>query len=423
MTNNKEVITSSDFRRMIAGAYSEFLLEYENLNQLNAASLSDSGEIGTNLLRTMGAAAAALADAKEEGIGPLAKRTADSAILGARGNSGVVLSQIFRGLSKGLSGKYDAGSSDIGKAFQYGILYAHRSIPDSKERPIITVAKGVAKGAYHAVRANLPISEILEAALIAGEKELQRTKQQYGFIDAGGQGMMVLLTGCMKGLDGNFVSPSLSLSTNFKTSNQVPKPEVDLVRPYCVSFLVKHSKVDVYDVERILQKIGNAVVVQKHGSNTRVHLHTDHPGLIIEQAVGWGNLHDVKIDNMAQYHESRVMTEHAEALAIIAVASDADMSEKMKKAGASLVIIGGRGMNPSVGDFVNAVHSDFAKQYIILPNSKNIVLVVEQVQELLGDRVANLKTQDMQSGLQALTLYKKEQSLAENVRNMQPFVK
>jgi len=188
MTNNKEVITSSDFRRMIAGAYSEFLLEYENLNQLNAASLSDSGEIGTNLLRTMGAAAAALADAKEEGIGPLAKRTADSAILGARGNSGVVLSQIFRGLSKGLSGKYDAGSSDIGKAFQYGILYAHRSIPDSKERPIITVAKGVA---------NLPISEILEAALIAGEKELQRTKQQYGFIDAGGQGMMVLLTGCM----------------------------------------------------------------------------------------------------------------------------------------------------------------------------------------------------------------------------------
>lgn len=285
------------------------------------------------------------------------------------------------------------------------------------------MAKGVAKGAYYAVRANLPISEILEAALIAGEKELQRTKAQYGFVDAGGQGMMVLLTGCMKGLDGNFVSPSLSLSTNFKTSNQVPKPEVDLVRPYCVSFLVKHSKVDVYDVERILQKIGNAVVVQKHGNNTRVHLHTDHPGLIIEQAVGWGNLHDVKIDNMAQYHESSVMTEQAEALAIIAVASNTVMSEKMKKAGAGLVITGGKGMNPSVGDFVNAVHSDFAKQYIILPNSKNLVLVVEQVQELLGDRVANLKTQDMQSGLQALRLYKKEQSLAENIRNMQPLVK
>ena len=117
------------------------------------------------------------------------------------------------------------------------------------------------------------------------------------------------------------------------------------------------------------------------------------------------------------------MTEKAQALAIIAVASDAVMSEKMKKAGAGLVITGGRGMNPSVGDFVNAVHSDFAKQYIILPNSKNIVLVVEQVQQILGDRVANLKTQDMQSGLQALKLYNKEQSLVENIRNMQPIVK
>ena len=141
MTGNREVITGSDFRRMITGAYSEFLLEYEGINQLQG-----TGSLpGTHVLRTIGAAVMPLRAVKDDSIGGLAQRAASGAVFGARGSAGVVLSQMFRGISKGLSGKYDATSSEFGKAFQYGILYAQRVIPDKTEQPIITLAKAVAK--------------------------------------------------------------------------------------------------------------------------------------------------------------------------------------------------------------------------------------------------------------------------------------
>ena len=166
MTGNREVITGSDFKRMVAGAYSEFLLEYEEINRMSGAGTMP----GTHVLRTIGAAVMALKDTKEDSIGGLSRRVAAGAIFGARGSAGVVLAQMFRGLGKGLLGKHNATSSEFGKAFQYGILYAQRVIPEKPERPIITMAKEVAKGAYHAVRANKPISEILETAIAAGEK-------------------------------------------------------------------------------------------------------------------------------------------------------------------------------------------------------------------------------------------------------------
>ena len=143
MSGNKEVITGSDFKRMVMGAYSEFLLEYESINALKGGGTLP----GTHILRTMGAAVQPLADTKDDGIGGLSRRVAAAAIFGARGSSGVVLAQLFRGIGKGLLGKYNATSSEFGKAFQYGILYAQRVLPDSPERPIITVAKAVAKEA------------------------------------------------------------------------------------------------------------------------------------------------------------------------------------------------------------------------------------------------------------------------------------
>ena len=163
MTGNREVITGSDFKRMVSGAYSEFLLEYEEINALKGAGHMP----GTHILRTMGAAVMPLSDTKDDSIGGLARRIATAAVFGARGSAGVVLAQMFRGLGKGLSGKYNATSSEFGKAFQYGILYAQRAVPEEPEQPLIMVAKAVAKGAYHAVRANLPISEILQAAIEA----------------------------------------------------------------------------------------------------------------------------------------------------------------------------------------------------------------------------------------------------------------
>ena len=156
---NREVITGSDFKRMVGGAYSELLLEYEHINEMKGA-----GHLpGTHILRTIGAAVMMLNEVKDDSIGGLSRRAATGAVFGARGNAGVVLAQMFRGLGKGLLGKQDATSSEFGKAFQYGILYAQRVIPENTERPFIRVAREVAKGAYHAVRANKPITDSLRS--------------------------------------------------------------------------------------------------------------------------------------------------------------------------------------------------------------------------------------------------------------------
>lgn len=419
MTGNKEVITGGDFRRMITGAYSEFLLEYENLNQLDAASLSDNGAVGTNILRTMGAAAAALADAKDEGIGGLSKRIANAAVLGARGNAGVVLAQMLRGIAKGLAGKHDATSSVFGKSFQYGILYAQRAIPDEKERPIITIARAVAKGAYQAVRSDLPISEILAAAIKAGTVSIEKVKTETAIDDVGGKAVMVFLQGCIKGLDGNFVSPSLSFSTGFKKTYEVPDPKNDLIRAYCLTVSLDESKADAYDVERVLNGFGSLVIVKKKANHLRVHLHTDHPGLVIEQTLGWGRIHSVVIDNIAESHVSEPLDEVSEPVAVLAVAGSEAVAEELQELGATVIIESDAGSSPSVGDFVNAVHSDLADKYIFLPNSKSLNLVLRQVKRILGDRIAVLDVGSAAEQVKALSVYKRGAEFTDLAQKMQ----
>ena len=418
MTGNKEVITGSDFKRMITGAYSEFLLEYENLNQLNASSLSESSHAGTNLVRTMGAAAVALLEAKDEGIGGLSKRCANAAVLGARGNAGVVLAQMFRGIGKGLAGKHHVSSSVFGKAFQYGILYAQRTIPGEEERPIISTARAVAKGAYHAVRSNLPISEILMTAIAAGKDALEKIRDEKAE-DTGAVAMLVFLNGCLKGLDGNFVSPVLSFSSGFKTSFAVPDPKKDLIPSYCLTFSVSESKADPYDVERVLNDYGGLVVVHKKNGHLGVHLHTDHPGNVIEQAIGWGMLHAVRIDNLAEPHPAKPLDHPVRKVAVLAMAKTAAEAEKLQEYGASLIIEENAGeVVPSVGDFIRAVHSDLAERYVFLPNHADMNLVLQQVQRILGERIVVLDIASPGQQLQALQAYDEDLTFDEAVAAM-----
>ncbi|MBP2631071.1 MAG: hypothetical protein H6Q70_1699 [Firmicutes bacterium] len=427
MTSNKEVITGNDFKRMIAGAYNEFSLQHEKINQLNVFPVPD-GDTGTNMLRTLGAVARAVAESQEEGIGSVAKRAADSAIMGARGNSGVILSQIFRGLGRGLAGKHEVTSAGLGKAFQYGVLYAYRSVSKPVEGTILTVAKGIAKGAYHAVRANLPISDILETAIEAGNVELKRTPELLpalkaaGVVDAGGQGLIVFLQGCLQGLGGDFVSPSLDFEMSYKAAKIMPQVEFEIAHPYCTEFMVKNTKATVAEVKKVLTEMGDSVVIADGGEVLKVHIHTGHPGLVLECAVGWGTLHDIKIDNMADQHRSTLVSEVSDKpkvkTAIITVAAGDGLADIMKNLGAHITILGGQSMNPAVEEFIDAVHRDIAEKYIILPNNSNIILAAAQVKKLLGDRVEIVPTVNTPQGLAALVAFDAAADIAENVRKM-----
>ena len=410
MTGNKEVITAGDFKRMVSGAYSEFLLEYENINQMEGAGRLP----GTHVLRTMGAAVMTLCDVKDDGIGGLSRRVAAGALFGARGSAGVVLAQMFRGIGKGLSGKYHATSSEFGKAFQYGILYAQRVIPEQSEQPIIALAKAVAKGAYHAVRANKPISEILEAAIAAGEKALV----EVGSEDAGACIMFSFLKGCLKGLDGNFVSPAVSLSLGLEVQQfGMPDPRNDVVRPYCVRFTIVNAKADIAAIEQQFKEYSNFVLVQPQERGVTVHLHTDHPGKVIDQAIGWGPLKGIHVTNMS---ESHVLDAH-EALmpvALMAVAENKVQARELQDMGIHVLVSGSKDAGPSVAELVSAAHSDLADTYIMVAWSRDFWLAFRQAKRLLGGRVELVLCTDKQQQADAVRLFDPQKPVADNVRAM-----
>ena len=416
MSENGEVITGSDFKRMIVGAYSEFILEYDKINAMNTMEGKTfySGQPGSDILRTMGAAVIPLGDNVNESIGGISRRVANAAVLGARGNAGVILASILQGLAKGLTGKYNATSTEFGKAFQYGILYAQRAVPDQPDRPIIRAAKFVAKSAYVTVRSELPIHDRLMAAISAGMFSLAG-----GIMDPGEKIMLVFLQGCLKGLDGSFVSPVLSMSNNtYKVEAGVPDPRKDLVRPYCVNFMVENTRLPMDIIEKEMQEVGNFVVVERRQNCIFVHLHTANPGQMLERAVGWGRLSEIHINSMAENHAMITIQAPQMPLALLTVANGMEEGMKLQDAGATVIVDGSADSGPSVEDIVNAVHSDIAEKYILLTDSEHLRLVMNQARQILGDRVRVVLALDHEEQLLAVRAFFPELSLEENCRQM-----
>ncbi len=416
---NGEVITGSDFKRMVAGAYSEFLLEYENINELEKKEHPTyHGHPGTDILRTMGAAVMPLTDTEDDTIGGLARRVATAAILGARGNAGVVLSQILRGIAKGLLGKFTATSSEFGKAFQYGILYAQRVLPEEAEhpeRPMVTAARAVAKGAYHAVRANLPILEILDAAVEAGRLPEHDGRE----LEVGEKIVLDFLCGCQNGLRGNFVSPSLSFTSGSNGSNAgLPNPKDDEVHPYCLTFRVKGTNADPNEVEEHLKDDASSIVLEQKRTQLMVHLHTAHPGAVIEQCLGLGSIHDLRMANMAEPHTMTAAHEPLMGVALLAIAHDEAHAEKLQESGANLIAMGGDDDPPSVGTLVNAAHSDLASSYVMVGDSPRLALVLSQVKRILGQRVEIVNVESVAEQVTAIRGFDKHLSAAANAERM-----
>ena len=410
MSGSREVITGGDFKRMVSGAYSEFLLEYENINSQDGA-----GNLpGTQILRTMGAAIMPLAESKDDSIGGLSRRVSTGAVFGARGNAGVVLAQMFRGISAGLIGKYDATGSEFGKAFQYGILYAQRVMPaEEPEKPFITVAKAVAKGAYQAVRRGMPISEILEKAIQAGELAVEKS----GANDAGAHIMFSFLKGCLKGLDGNFVSPAVSLSLGLGRHKNMPDPRNDRVRPYCVRLRVKNPKASTSELERQMKDLSSFSIVERMSGGIDIHFHTDHVGKALDQALGWGPLRDVKIINMSEVHQ---LPAHDALMnvAALAIARNPEEAQKLQDAGASILISCTADSSPSLAEIIGAAHSDLASSYVLVSSSEDYKLVFKQAKKLLGSRVELVLTSTFEDAVNALKKFSSAINAADNAKNM-----
>ncbi len=334
------------------------------------------------------------------------------------------MSQIFRGIARGLAGKEQATSSEVGKAFQYGVLYAYRAVSRPVEGTILSVAKGIAKGARRTVRETLPFSDILKEAVAAGRDALNKTPEQLpilkqaGVVDAGGQGLLVFLAGCLEGLEGVGSGPEADWDRTL-TLTMPGVEEFDIAHPYCTEFIVKNCSLARDEARRLLMPQGDSLVLAEGDNVLKVHIHSAHPGAVLEMALTWGTLHDIKIDNMADQHRQVVIpTPAKQPLAVITVADGEGFAAMMKKMGAQMVIAGGQTMNPPVEDFMSAVHQGQAERYIILPNNKNIILAANQAKKLLGDRVEVVPTVNIPQGLAALLAFDPNKAIGDNVSAM-----
>ena len=424
------VINGRDIKNMLLGAYGAFAQSYKQIDDLNVFPVPD-GDTGTNMMRTMEAVHRAVTPLDTESAAAVGAAAAKSAIMGARGNSGVILSQLLRGIGRGLAGKERVTGNELGKAFQFGILYAYRSVAKPVEGTILTVARGIAKAAYHAVRRGEDFVEILTEAIDGGKRELARTPELLpalkaaGVVDAGGQGLIVFLQGCLNGLLGK-AEPVGEVSTASAKAAELPAEEVDLTNPYCTEFIVKNASVDEKTVCAALLPLGNSLIVAAMDDIVKVHVHTANPGTVLQHGLSWGTLHDIKIDNMAEQHEHRVFSAAAvaqqpkkEGVGLVSVAAGSGIAEIMLAQGVTDIISGGQSMNPPVEDFVTAIENGAYSKYIILPNNKNIVLAAQQAQKLLGaDKVAYVPTVNLAQGIAAILAFDTQADMEANVEAM-----
>ena len=425
MSEEKQVITGSQLKNMLLGAYHSFEKNYQIINELNVFPVPD-GDTGTNMMHTMASVAKALSAMDDStDAGEVGAMAAKSAIMGARGNSGVILSQLLRGIGKGVAGKKVVGNNEIGKAFQFGILYAYRSVSKPVEGTILTVARGMAKGAYHAVRSTGSLENVLLEAIRSGKEELAKTPDMLpalkaaGVVDAGGQGLIAFFEGCLAGLLGQDCAV-LEVAAKPKTGVVTNVEPLDLENPYCTEFIVKNAHVDKNTVANALQDMGNSMIVAVVDDIVKVHIHSKHPGNVLTKAQEWGSLHDIKIDNMADQHEHHMFTNEEmqqpkHGIGVLTVAAGDGIARIMHELGAVEIISGGQSMNPPVEDFVTAIENGSCEQYIILPNNKNIILAAEQVRKMLGaSKISFVPSTNLAQGLVALLHFDPTKSMEEN---------
>ena len=426
MSTEKQVIGGKQMKDMLLGAYHSFEKNFETINDLNVFPVPD-GDTGSNMLHTMASVAKAVSAMPDDATaGEFGSVAARSAIMGARGNSGVILSQLLRGIGKGVAGKKTLTNTEIGKAFQYGILYAYRSVSKPVEGTILSVARGMAKRAYHATRSSNTLEQVLNEAIRVGKEELATTPEKLpvlkaaGVVDAGGQGLICFFEGCLAGLRGEECE-ALEIAVAPKAQKLDNVEPLDLEFPYCTEFIVKEAHITKEEVAEALQGFGNSMIVAVMDDIVKVHIHTKHPGEALNTAQQWGSLHDIKINNMVDEHESRLFADDQPApapkqgLGILTVAAGPGIAKIMHELGAADIISGGQSMNPPVEDFVNAIEKGSCESYIILPNNKNIILAAEQVKKLLGaSKVGYVPTTNLAQGLTALLHYDATKSMIEN---------
>ncbi len=428
-----DAASGQDLREMFAAATTWLEKSAPDIDALNVFPVPD-GDTGTNMLLTMRSLIDEAYRAPDRSASAVTKAMAKGALMGARGNSGVILSQIWRGLAAGLADKETFTGSDLADGLLQGSIMAYKGLSNPVEGTILTVIKdaAVAAQAQAASESNDLIS-VIETAVNAANKSVANTPnllsvlREAGVVDAGGQGLYTLLEGALHYLKGEVEQIQLRKPQIIVSDIHAAKlPEMIVAEEvpygYCTEFLIKGQKLDTDKIRAKLEKKGESLIVVGDESAVRLHIHTLNPGSVIRYATSLGTIHQVSIRNMDEQHEDYLAMQKERMpeveMAIVAVAAGDGLTEVFRSLGAAAIVPGGQTMNPSTKDLLQAVESVASDKAIILPNNKNIVLTAGQVQSLTEKSISVVPTETIPQGVAALLAFDYEADFKTNTKLM-----
>ena len=433
-----ETITAEQFLNMILVGADNLDLHKESVNQLNVFPVPD-GDTGTNMAMTMQSAAKFIRQAEVESVEEYSKQAAFGAVMGARGNSGVIFSQILTGISKGLANHDVIDASVLVGAFNAGVQSAYKAVSNPMEGTILTVVREAAEALTSNYKKGMDVLECLRIYIEAGHKSLERTPdllpvlKQAGVVDAGGAGYLYVVEGMLASLEGKQIEKREKIQEQSDDLNEqfdhAFATSEEIIYPYCTEFLVRTQKADVEEdievLKGMLNELGDCMLVVGAGSTIKVHIHTDRLARVIEAGASLGELDDIKINNMrSQNRELQNKGKKVEENinykdAIIVVCNGAGLSDIFSGLGATHIISGGQTMNPSTQDFFDVINHINEENIYILPNNKNIIMTAQQAAGMVeAGNVHVVPSKTFPQGISALMGYMPDVDVEENIENM-----
>jgi len=428
-------VAGQELRDMFSAATSWLEKSSADIDALNVFPVPD-GDTGTNMMLTMRSTMEEAYRAPDHSASGVAHAMAKGALMGARGNSGVILSQIWRGLAQGLDGKESFTAAELAEALQKSASVAYKGVSNPVEGTMLTVIKDAAKEAKKQVDGGQEdIVEVMEATVNAAGESVARTPRllkvlkDAGVVDAGGQGIYTLLEGALRYLKGEteqmrLRKPQIIVS---EVPLSVPLPQVagvdEIPFGYCTEFLLKGEDLEPEIIRKRLEKKGESLIVVGDEGAVRIHIHTLDPGNILQMVTKLGTLHQVSIRNMDEQHQDFLEMQKDRMpttdTAVIAVAAGEGLTEVFGSLGAASVIPGGQTMNPSTKDILQAVEKTPSDKVIILPNNKNIISTAAQVQSLTQKKIKVVPTKTIPQGVVALLAFDYEADFTANAEIME----
>lgn len=424
-----QCIDGKKFRDMFVSGANNLQNNKDLVDKLNVFPVPD-GDTGTNMSLTISYAIKELAKVQNDNVTDIGKALSKGSLMGARGNSGVILSQIIRGFSKSIEGKEQISTEDLAKAFKNGSDTAYKAVIKPIEGTILTVVRESGEYAIKAAKKEKDLLKFLEMVIDEANKSLERTPEllknlkEAGVVDSGGKGLVLIYEGMYEALKGNPIKAKDLNDSNVSEVKQAGTSinTEDIKFCYCTEFILESNSISDTEIRDIMLKYGDSLAVVGDEGIIKVHVHTNDPGLVLQDALKHGQLVTIKIENMKLQHENILVGDTDEIAqsveekeyGFIATSMGEGLAKIFKDFGVDYIIEGGQTMNPSTEDFMKAIDSINAKNIFIFPNNSNIIMAANQAKELSDKNIIVIPTKNTPQGFTALVNFNADASVEEN---------